>query len=220
MQVDIIDVGKPDRPIEQFFKGGVVTHKYQRGLLPIALIEEQPDESFTVIRIQRRCGFIGDDNFRRTDQSTGSGHALLLAYAQFSYRLVDNRFFIHAQLLEQSHGLTLKTGAAAGRPDTSMRGEPTGQGDIFNHGQIGNKVEHLVDNADVVGAKSVPLGTAQSVEMDAVDLDRTAVGRDDAGDQTQQRALAAAAGPLDKNPLCALYLKALNSQNRIAAITP
>ena len=71
------------------------------------------------------------------------------------------------------------------------------QRDVLGRGQRGEEVEELEDDADVVAAERRALLVGERVHVDALDLDRSLVGRLEAAEHVQERALAAAARPHD-----------------------
>src|SRR5690606_33088513 len=68
------------------------------------------------------------------------------------------------------------------------------QGNVFNHRQVGQQVEHLEDVAAVVGAELIPSRAGQPCEILPQQADLPMVWQLDAADQAEQRGLAATGG--------------------------
>ena len=72
-------------------------------------------------------------------------------------------------------------------------GKPTRQTDVLYHGKVGDEIEHLKDEADVIGAKAISRRAWQFTDVLPKNRDRPALRSDHSRNQTQQRRFAAAA---------------------------
>ena len=81
-----------------------------------------------------------------------------------------------------------QAGVLAGQP-----GETHGQHDVFQGREAAEQVERLENVADVFRPEAVALGLGHEGDVPIVDPHFAAVGPGDAGDDVQQRRLAAAA---------------------------
>ena len=68
--------------IEQRRQALVVADEQQAGTSSAALVEQQADEHFTGVGVQRRGRLVGNHQLGLTDQRAGCGYPLLLAYRQ------------------------------------------------------------------------------------------------------------------------------------------
>ena len=72
--------------------------------------------------------------------------------------------------------------------------------DVFERGEIGDQVELLEDEADLVGAEAVELGGGHGVDFFAVDGELAGGGRVEAAEQVDERRFAGAGGAGDGDP--------------------
>ena len=93
-----------------------------------------------------------------------------------------------AKVQQNGPQLGQRSGVLAGQP-----GEAHGQHDVFQGREAAEEVEGLEDVADVFGPEAVALGLRHEGDVPVVDSHLAAVRPGDAGDDVQQRRLAAAA---------------------------
>ena len=89
----------------------------------------------------------------------------------------------------------------------AFAGQLSGQNDVLQHGQDGDEVEELEDDADVVAAEARELALAHWAKFAAGDADAAGVGPVDAAQHVEQRALAAAAFAEEDEELARGHLK-------------
>ena len=89
-------------------------------------------------------------------------------------------------------------------PLLAPRRKPARQEHVVDQRQIGDEVEHLEHEADMVGAEGIARRTAQRGDLGTQDRDRSGLGLDDPAQQVEQRRLAAAARPADEQLLAAI----------------
>ena len=73
---------KIDRNVKVCRKRSIMTDKDDGAVGPTALGHEQTDELASTIRVQRRGGLVGENQFRLPDQSACGSDTLLLPNAQ------------------------------------------------------------------------------------------------------------------------------------------
>src|SRR5436190_8779239 len=109
------------------------------------------------------------------------GHALLLADAE---AIDQGVVAFDAEGGEELGGfLSVVVGGLLGEHERGL--------DVFQGGEAGQQVEGLKDHADVAAAEEVALVTAELVDGGAGDFDVALLGVHDAGDEGEERALAA-----------------------------
>ena len=86
-------------------------------------------------------------------------------------------------------------------------GETTGKQNIVDHRKVGNEVELLKDQAHVIGAKSIARGTAQAREVGFHHNDAALLRHQNPAQKSEQCALAASAGAMQKDALSCLDLQ-------------
>ena len=79
-----------------------------------------------------------------------------------------------------------------------MPRKPAREGHVFYDGEVGHQVEHLEDETDVIGPECVPMGRWELRQALIEDAHLTVFRICDAGDEIQQRRLAATTGPVNE----------------------
>ena len=83
----------------------------------------------------------------------------------------------------------------------ALRREAQRQQHVVDHRAVGQQVEHLEDDAEVLGAEAVARRGAELGDVGAEDLDAPRLRREDAAQQAEERRLAAARRPDQQNAL-------------------
>ena len=107
----------------------------------------------------------------RADQRARRRHALLLPDAQLGHRAPQQRVVRHVQMLEQPQRFRPHAPADRSAWLLAPLREAAGQADVLHHRQVRNEVEHLEDEADVVGTEAIARGAAQRAEFVPEHLD-------------------------------------------------
>ena len=146
-------------------------------------LPEQLHYLVTASRVESSGRFIGKKQRRPVDQRTGYRHPLLLAAAQL--RRVAVRELRDAQLGEQLPARRLGADAAfqLGRDE-----------DVLQDRQVGEQVEELEHEPDVVASKAGQGGLAQRSKVGARNGDAARCRPIKACDKVEERGLAAARG--------------------------
>ena len=197
-----------------------MAHEHQGRSGLSALVEQQPDECLPPVGIQGRGGFVGDQELGRAHQRTRGGNPLLLPHAQLGYRPMEQLRMPHVEVTQQAFRFIRQTAAARQGLVASAMGKAAGQGDILDHRQIGDQIEHLKDVADVVGTEVIPFHAAECFQCLIQHPNPTALGFGNPRQQTQQGALAAAARPFDEQMLSDLHLEPVEAQRDRAVRVP
>ena len=101
-------------------------------------------------------------------------------------------------------------------PLAAARREARCQGDVVEHRQIGQQVEHLEHEADAVGAQRVAACCGQLAEVGAEHGHAAGLWRQHAADDAEQRALAAAARSAQEHALATPDHEARHVEHRSA----
>jgi hypothetical protein len=135
-------------------------------------------------------------------------HPLLLAAREPRRRTV--RVVVDRQRLQQVHA----AGARLARRDA---GEQRRQLDVVRHGQVPDQVEELEHEADLAPAHVGPFRLGVAVDAAAAELDLARGRPVEPAEQVEQRRLAAAAGPGDRDELALGHLGVDAAQGAHAA---
>ncbi len=127
-------------------------------------------------------------------RARGQGHTLLFAAGELAGGAV--LLAGQAQLVEQFGAV------GAGLPG-GPAGQQRGEFDVVGDGEVGDQVEELEDDADVVPAQLRPAGLAVGVDLAAVDPEGAAVGAVEAAEEVQEGGLAGSGGAGDRDELAA-----------------
>src|SRR5579883_1115984 len=149
------------------------------------VVEQQIEEGLLAAAVERGSRLIRDNKFWRSDQRPGYRHALLLANAEACrFRLLDDRLF-EAEAFKQSQRRGLRPALRQRTLPARLR-EAERQHDIVDHRAIGKKVEHLKNDAEMLGPKAVAGGAAKAGEVGAKHFDNALLGYDNAGEQAEK----------------------------------
>ncbi len=126
---------------------------------------------------------------------------------------------MHTEGREQALSDRLCGPLRLGTPAPTGREQP-GQDHVLDHRKVGNEVEHLEYEADVIGAEPVPSRASQCRQILARHEDPPRLRLEDSTDQPEQRALAAATGSHEKDTLAAPMLKEGTSSTGRSGLKP
>lgn len=161
-----------------------------------ALVEagEQPQHLPGALAVEAAGGFVGEQQAGGVDQGAGQGDALLFAAGQLARCAV--LLTGQAQLVEQL--------AAGG---TGLPGGPAGQQggefDVVGDGEVGDQVEELEDDPDVVAAQFGPARLAVAVDLPSVEPEGAAVGAVQAAEEVEESGFAGSRGAGDGDEFAA-----------------
>src|SRR5262249_12095501 len=127
----------------------------------------------------RGGGLVGNDELRSADQCARCGYALLLANTKACRRAVCKRPF-DSKVIQEPHCGRL---AAALRPSalTPLLRKAERQHHIIDHRSVGQKIEHLKDDAVMLSPEAVARCTAQACDICSENLYPALLGRDNTG---------------------------------------
>ena len=181
--------------------------------------EQKIEESLLPVSVERRRRLVGDDQFGRADQRPRRGDALLLADTQVCRRCVfDDRLF-EAEGFEQPRRLGVGAAFRFGpRPAFARKAER--KHDIVDHRSIGQKIEHLEDDAVVLRPEAVARRSAELGDIRAQHFDNAVLRRDDASEETEKGRFAGPGGADEKQPLSAFKRKVFNDEAECVAAGP
>ena len=161
--------------------------------------------------VQVTRGLVGQDDYRRGDEGTGYGHALLLTAAELGRGVAHT--LVESHTVDGLHGHLAPLAGAIG---TVIH---QGQLHILEHRCAGQQVVALEHKAYLAVAYVGQLVAAQGTHIDAVDAVGARGGTVEAPQYIEQRTLAAATGAHDAHNIALLDAKADTPQgmHRFAA---
>ena len=197
-----------------------MAREQQRRARLAALCGQQVEEALPRPFVEGGGRLVGDDELRRSDERPRDGDALLLADAELGDRPREPLLPVQSETGEQA--ARLRFGRSRPRPGAlaPTAREPARQGDVVDHRQVGHQVEHLEDEADVVGAEAVAAPRRHRRELGPEDPDRPLPRARHPAEQSEQGALAAAARPFDEHPLPGRDLEARDVEHVAFAVLP
>ena len=157
------------------------------------LLEQEIDKDLLMLPVQGRGGLVGNDDFRLADQRPCGRHPLLLSDRERAGR-APVQGFGEAQTGEQATGFGRRTAAPRRLAPAAAR-EIQWQQDVVQDRPIGQEVEHLKDDAEMIGSEAVARAALQAGKIGSQHLDLAALRPQDAANEAQQGALAAARVP-------------------------
>src|SRR5450759_3828468 len=167
-------------------RGPGVVGGQDRGLpLVDAARPDQLEDIIPGVEVEVAGGLVGDDDGRLVEEGTGNRHALLLATRDLlgTVALEVAQVEVAHQVGDAIHG------------SRTLSGDAQWQGDVLGRGQVGDQVEELEDEADLLPAEDRPAALIHGRDVVALDQHPPGIRRFEAGEQVQERALAAA-GPV------------------------
>src|SRR2546421_10227158 len=161
--------------------------------LPVAVqLAKELHHLVAGVRVERSWGFVGKEQRWIVDQGAGDRDPLLLAATQASW--IPVRDLCDGELFQQ-----------VARPRRRLAAfELRGNEDVLERGQVGQQVEELEDETDVVAAKPGQARLAQLGEIGLAYDDRAGRWPVQPRDEVEQRGLAAARGAHDRGELALL----------------
>jgi hypothetical protein len=136
---------------------------------------------------------VGQQERRLVGQRARDRRTLLLAPGEGGRHLVG--------LVADAHPFQQLPRPAAPVAHRDFLGEVHRQHHVLDHRQRGQQLEELEHQPDVLPPPAGQLGLRQRTKLGAGDANRSGRGPIDAGDQVQQRSLAAARPPHDRDEL-------------------
>ena len=197
-----------------------MAHEQQRRAGSGALGVEEREKVVARVRIERGGRFVGDEQFRPADEAARQGDALLLTHRQFRDVARTPRGGVETQRFQKARSLGERATRQAGRARRATRREAQRQQHIVENGEIGEQIEELKHEADVIGAQTIAARAAGEGEILAEEFDAAGSWRQDTGDEIQQRALAAAAGALQEHTLAAADPQLLDGEQVTISARP
>lgn len=156
--------------------------------LGVKAFEEFDDDSL-IGGIEISGRLVGEEDGRVVDEGAGDADALLLASTELAGEVAGT--VGEAYVLERGAGL----GGVGGGVEVLREHY------VFYGGEIGDEVELLKDEADLVGAKAVEVAGAHGGDVDTVDPEFTGGGAIEAAEEVDEGAFTGAGGAGDGDPL-------------------
>ena len=153
-------------------------------------LQQQIEDRAARLFIERAGRLVGQQNLWPVHQRAAERGALALAAGE----LLDAM----AEAMREAGALGKLMQARLRGAAIDARGHRGNKAVLFQR-QIGNEVVELKDEAHLVAQKAQQI--AMAIDLDAIDRDASAVGRIEAAEQMQQRALAAARWPAERDRL-------------------
>ncbi len=154
---------------------------------PAVDVAQQREDRLGALRVQRRGGFVAEQDLRLVHQRAGDADALFLSAGEL-YR-VGVAFFLQADQLQQPGDPLLD-------PCPGHPGHPQRQGDVLPHGLGRHQVEVLEDHADASAQGDQALAVV-AADVFVVDQHLPLAGTLQAIEGADQRGLAGAAAADD-----------------------
>jgi hypothetical protein len=129
--------------------------------------------------VKRRGGLVGDDQLRTADQRPRRGDALLLADAEVGRGVMGQLRRVETKALQETLRLVLRR-TVARRPRRTLPREAQGQHDVVEDRAVRQQVEHLKDDAEVLGAEVIAPGIGEPRQIGTQHLEVPRRRRDDA----------------------------------------
>lgn len=182
---------------------GIMTDEQQSRLAGLDRADEQIHEVLPRIRIQRRGWFVTDDERRITEQGSGDGHPLLLAYRQRTRGTARQRL-IETQLAKQPKRLFFRRTL---HPGTTFGSKRQRQQHVIQHTEVRHQIE-LLENVANVGATN-PVSKTRPHFRGVLTSDSNETRRRlmNARNQSKQRGFATATRTMQKDPLTSRQLE-------------
>ena len=185
------DLVEPHHLVEARGQALVVADHDQRRAGLRRFGEQQVEEGGLAVAVERRGRLVGHDQLRRADQRAGGGNALLLADAQVGGRAAARQVRLEAEAASADARPRPRPVPWPSRACGVGR-EAQRQQHVVDDRAVGQQVEHLEDDAEVLGAEAVAGRGGQPGDVGAEDLDASRLRRDDAAKQAEEGRLAAA----------------------------
>src|SRR5581483_3136047 len=192
-----VDVAHGERAIEQTAEGRIVADEQEGGPERLALVHQQLEEAGTRVRIQRGSGFIGDEDFRASDQSAGGRDTLLLTDRKLGHLSIQEVRSPQAESFQQAQRFGGRGEIRQAPP--ARRGELQRQQDVLPHSEIRDQVEHLENETQVLAPEAIASTRIEARQSGSEQGHGPRERRQHAANETEQRALAAAARALQEH---------------------
>ncbi len=169
-----------------------VRHQHEAGVVLAVECQHQFEHGGSRLFIEVAGGFVTEHAGRTIDQGTRHGGALAFAAGELAGLVL--------QAVAQADGLQQRPGALRSILYTGPV-EQHRQHHVFQRGEFRQQVVELIDEAKRPVAECTACRIGQSAHLLATDVDFAGGGRVEPTQQVQQRALACAGGPQDRNGL-------------------
>ena len=160
--------------------------EYEGGPRLVGELAEEAEDVFAVGGIEIAGGLIGQNERGAVDEGAGDGDALLFAAGKLRGQGGGARGEADAREGDRDAGGALGSGDA---------GELERELDVFGGGEGGEQMEKLEHGADALAAEAGEPIARECVDALAVEGDGASVGAIDAAEAIEERGLAAAGGP-------------------------
>ena len=124
------------------------------------------------------------------------------------------QFGCDVEMVEQARSFVMQRIAGGNRATVAAQREPAGQQHVIRHGQVGNQVELLEHKTDVIGAHPVTSRRRHRGQFVAEQRDRSSFGCQHTAQQSEQCALAAAAGAVYEDAVACFGMQFLRYPGR------
>ena len=169
-----------------------IVRDHHDGAALLVELAQQAQHDLFVLRVEIAGGLVGEDDARIVDERARDAHALLLASGKMRRQML--------RAVGQPHPLQrLERFALVGHAVEVLR-----QHHVLERRQVGDQVELLEDEADLLGAEAVQLGVGERGHVLAFEIDLARGGAVQAADQIHQRGLPRARGTHHRQPLAGL----------------
>lgn len=168
-----LSVAEGDASLGEAGHLGVVGDHDDGVAVAVEVLEEVGDD-LLVGGVEVSGGFVGEEDGRVVDEGASDADALLLSAGEFAGEVAG-------AITEAYAGESL-----AGFGFVGHGVEVLGEHDVFERGEVGDKVELLEDEADLVGAEAVEFGGGHGGDVVAVDFEGSGGGAVEAAEHVDE----------------------------------
>ena len=167
---------------------GVVGDHDDGVAVAVEVLEELGDD-LLVGGVEVAGGLVGEQDGWVVDEGAGDADALLFAAGELAGQVLG----------AGGEADAFEGGAGFGLVGHGV--EVLGEHDVLERREVGDQVELLEDEADLVGAEAVEFGGGHGGDVDAVDLELAGGGAVEAAEEVDEGGFAGAGGAGDGDPL-------------------
>ncbi len=149
------DLVEPQHAVEARAELLLVAHHDERRAGRLRLGEQQIEEGELPVAVERRGRLVGDDQLRPADQRARRGDALLLADAEVRGRSARKLGGVEPEALRAGARASSSAGPLRAARSRRPRRKAQRQQHVVEDRAVGQQVEHLEDDAEVLGAEAV-----------------------------------------------------------------